>query len=255
VSRLRNASQWQARQLQKWMRQTDKRVSPSRSWYWHRLHSRLDMLVRRSIREKGDHGVLLDYGGGLAPLSRHWHRDYPGWSMIVSDLSEGDLKTVGLLENPPLRVVLHADYPAIKSGSLDIIYCSEVVEHLPEPQRLLAGFYRWLKPGGVLVMSTPNGGHPLVKPEEGEQQGSHELLATNEVGFGHISVHPTRQWMAWLVASGFQEINPYRGALLFGGDKWNSAVRLLAVMVAEMVLDILNAWNWSESAIIRARKR
>lgn len=248
-------AEWQESQLRKWVAQTDKRVSPSRGWYWHRLHSRLDALVRQAIREKGDHGVLLDYGGGLAPLSRHWHRDYPGWSVIVSDLSENDLRTIGLLESPPQRVVLHAEQPAIRPGSLDIIYCSEVVEHLPEPERLLADFFRWLKPGGVLVMSTPNGGHPLVKSQEGEQEGSKELLATNSVGFGHISVHPTLRWMAWLEHCGFGGIAPYRGALLFGSDKWDSAPRLWIVMMAEMVLDMFRAWNWSESTIIRACKR
>lgn len=246
---------WREEQLKKWVAQTDKRVSPSRGWYWYRLHSRLHALVTCAIHEKGEQGVLLDYGGGLAPLSRHWHRDYPGWRVIVSDLSENDLKTVGLLENPPSRVVLHADYPAIRPGSLDMIYCSEVVEHLPEPQKLLADFFSWLKPGGVLVMSTPNGGHPLVTSEEGEQEGSKELLATNAVGFGHVSVHPASRWMAWLNDCGFAEVTPHRGALLFGGSKWDSGLRLLIMMAAEIVLDLFRAWNWSESAIIRAVKR
>jgi len=245
---------WRERQLGKWMAQTEKRVSPSRSWYWHRLHSRLDALVREAIAESGRPGVLLDYGGGLAPLSRHWHRDFPDWKMILSDLSEGDLRTVGLLDDAPPRVVLHAEQNAIRPASLDIIYCSEVVEHLPEPERLLADFYSWLRPGGILIMSTPNGGHPLVKSEAGEQQGSGELLATNAVGFGHISVHPIRRWMAWLQQCGFEKVAPCRGALLFGGEKWNSAFRLWLLMSAEIVLDLLNAWNWSESAIIRARK-
>lgn len=164
-------SDWRESQLKKWVSQTDKRVSPSRCWYWHRLHSKLNALVNSAVDELGEQGVLLDYGGGLAPLSRHWHRQHLNWTVIVSDLSEGDLKTVGLLDNAPQRVLLHADYPAIKENSLDIIYCSEVVEHLPDPEQLLANFFGWLKPGGVLIMSTPNGGHPLVKSEEGEQVG------------------------------------------------------------------------------------
>lgn len=251
---MNDVSDWKENQLKKWMAQSDKRVSPSRSWYWHRLHSKLNQLVNQVISEIGTGGVLLDYGGGLAPLSRHWHRDYPGWCIVVSDLSESDLKTVGLLNDSPQRLLLHADHSAIKDNSLDIIYCSEVVEHLPKPEKLLADFYQWLKPGGVLVLSTPNGGHPLVKSEEGEQAGSGELLATNDVGFGHISVHATRKWVAWLNEIGFTQVMPYRGALLFGSDKWNSAVRLLIVMMAEIVLDVFKAWNWSESTIIKAKK-
>lgn len=254
MNRNDGAREWQSRQLRKWMTQAEKSVSPSRSWYWYRLRHQLDALVRASVAGAGASGVLLDYGGGLAPLSRHWHRDFPGWRVILSDLSEDDLRTVGLLDEPPLRVVLHADQPAISSASLDVIACSEVVEHLPDPEALLRDFHDWLKPGGELVLTTPNGGHPLVRKDTTTEEDNRDPLATNQVGFGHISVHATRQWMAWLEEIGFEAVTPLRGALLFGGSKWDGVLRMLLLMGAEALLDLLHAWNWSESAIIRARK-
>jgi len=41
-------------------------------------------------------------------------------------------------------------------ATFDVVTCFEVIEHLKEPERLIARCLEWLKPGGRLVMSTPN---------------------------------------------------------------------------------------------------
>lgn len=41
-------------------------------------------------------------------------------------------------------------------ASFDVVTCSEVVEHVENPRRLMREAWRVLKPGGVLVMTTPN---------------------------------------------------------------------------------------------------
>ncbi|MBV8537588.1 MAG: methyltransferase domain-containing protein, partial [Alphaproteobacteria bacterium] len=45
------------------------------------------------------------------------------------------------------------DYP---DAAFDLVYCSEVIEHLAVPERLAAEAYRVLRQGGLLVLSTPN---------------------------------------------------------------------------------------------------
>lgn len=40
-------------------------------------------------------------------------------------------------------------------NSFDIILCSEVLEHIPEPQNALKEFSRLLKPGGKLILTAP----------------------------------------------------------------------------------------------------
>jgi SAM-dependent methyltransferase len=38
----------------------------------------------------------------------------------------------------------------------DIVFCSEVIEHITNPQSLMSEFYRVLRPGGKLILTTPN---------------------------------------------------------------------------------------------------
>ncbi len=41
--------------------------------------------------------------------------------------------------------------------------CSEVVEHLLQPERMLKEIHRILKPGGTLILTTPNYGHWVLR--------------------------------------------------------------------------------------------
>mgnify|MGYP000610224747 CR=1 FL=1 len=41
-------------------------------------------------------------------------------------------------------------------NTFDYIVCSEVLEHVPERNKMLAEFARVLKPGGILIITTPN---------------------------------------------------------------------------------------------------
>jgi SAM-dependent methyltransferase len=42
------------------------------------------------------------------------------------------------------------------NDSFDCITCGWVIEHLPDPRPALAEFHRVVKPGGTLVLTTPN---------------------------------------------------------------------------------------------------
>ncbi|MBW4620830.1 MAG: class I SAM-dependent methyltransferase [Cyanosarcina radialis HA8281-LM2] len=50
------------------------------------------------------------------------------------------------------------DYPA---ETFDEIICYEVLEHLVRDREMMCRFSKWLKPGGVLHLCTPNKQHPF----------------------------------------------------------------------------------------------
>jgi len=43
----------------------------------------------------------------------------------------------------------------VKAESYDLVFCSQTLEHVPDPQLLLSELYRVLKPGGKLWLSVP----------------------------------------------------------------------------------------------------
>ncbi len=75
-------------------------------------------------------GVDVDEAGLNLRRSKHGDLDHA----IV-----GDLRTVSLDE-----------------GRFDVIYNSFVLEHVEGSERVLDNFYRWLKPGGILILRIPD---------------------------------------------------------------------------------------------------
>lgn len=45
--------------------------------------------------------------------------------------------------------------------SFDLVLCTEVIEHIPDSKRALSEMHKLLKPGGVLILSTPQRYSPL----------------------------------------------------------------------------------------------
>ncbi|MEZ4465492.1 MAG: class I SAM-dependent methyltransferase [bacterium] len=59
----------------------------------------------------------------------------------------------------PLRrgQVVDANAPLpFKTGSFDLVWCSEVIEHLADPAFSLKELVRVTRPGGELILTTPN---------------------------------------------------------------------------------------------------
>jgi 2-polyprenyl-3-methyl-5-hydroxy-6-metoxy-1,4-benzoquinol methylase len=55
------------------------------------------------------------------------------------------------------RVDLLEDLPLpLESASFDVVLCYETIEHVPDPAVFLQEIARVLRPGGTLVLSTPN---------------------------------------------------------------------------------------------------
>src|SRR5687767_13084171 len=79
-------------------------------------------------------------------------RQLPGTVIIGVDLNADRVRTLRL----PRTLVGNAFTLPFANDTFDAVVVAEVLEHLPEPSAPLAEFARVLKPGGVLVVTTPN---------------------------------------------------------------------------------------------------
>ena len=55
---------------------------------------------------------------------------------------------------PGIQIVADAQALGLASGAFDVVLCTEVLEHLPEPRQAINEMYRVLKPGGTLLLTT-----------------------------------------------------------------------------------------------------
>jgi ubiquinone/menaquinone biosynthesis C-methylase UbiE len=113
---------------------------------------------------------VLDAGCGTGNLVARLHHD--GAWVLGADFSEGMLERArrkignsprAHLEFLDLRGVL--PYP---EGAFDRVACVNTLHAIPEPAPLIQEFARVLKPGGILVVTTP-----LPKPSPGAVFGEH----------------------------------------------------------------------------------
>jgi len=126
-----------------------------------------DMLVQRFFQRRKTHcivqslhtapdTIVLDIGCGsgvqLAALNAKEYAFAVGVDLSTNALHYASGKKI------PRTAFIQADaqYLPVKEGSVDAIVCAEIIEHLPDPVRMIGEMKRVLKTGGEIVITTPN---------------------------------------------------------------------------------------------------
>lgn len=102
------------------------------------------ILLDRELEEAKKYmkGLVLDIGGGRR---RGSFTEPEAATWLVLD-SSWDFKP---------HILGDAQGIPIRSNSIDCIKCTELLEHVEYPERVIAEISRVLKPGGTLLLSTP----------------------------------------------------------------------------------------------------
>jgi 2-polyprenyl-3-methyl-5-hydroxy-6-metoxy-1,4-benzoquinol methylase len=115
----------------------------------------IEAALRRLAAER-EHGTALEVGPGsgvyLDLLCELFAK------VTASDVEDEYLDHVAAQATGHANLELAVDdigATALEPQSFDLVLCSEVIEHTPDPAAVLAGLQRVLRPGGVLVLSTP----------------------------------------------------------------------------------------------------
>ena len=118
---------------------------------WNRLHQ----TILSKIKNLAENSIVIDVGAGN------------GWAaeklvtkcgkFISIDISEKNLKTISSIINRNNFFAIQADAMNMPfaDNSIDYIISSEVIEHLPNPEKFIEEMYRILKPNGKIIISTP----------------------------------------------------------------------------------------------------
>jgi 2-polyprenyl-6-hydroxyphenyl methylase/3-demethylubiquinone-9 3-methyltransferase len=143
---------------------TDKNLSnATHEFVWEdaevpQAHRYLVSPTIRVLREMGSHTVL-DLGCGNGSFSALLQTE--GFLVVGCDASASGIAFAR--EAHPRVDFLEHDIsnplPSSFSTSFDAVVSLEVVEHLMQPRYLIARAYNALRPGGVLIMSTPYHGY------------------------------------------------------------------------------------------------
>ncbi|SEG80223.1 class I SAM-dependent methyltransferase [Bosea lathyri] len=90
-------------------------------------------------------GVVLDAGAGRM-----------AWRSALEPHATVYMSTDYIVEHPQLDFCadLQGGLP-LRDGTIDTVFCCSVMEHTPEPWRVLPEIHRVLKPGGHVILSVP----------------------------------------------------------------------------------------------------
>jgi ubiquinone/menaquinone biosynthesis C-methylase UbiE len=76
-----------------------------------------------------------------------------------------DLDFQGMKQHTTIQETIYAnlEWLPLASESFDLVTCNMVVEHLAEPEKVFKEFHRVLRPGGKVIIHTPNAyGYPTI---------------------------------------------------------------------------------------------
>ena len=116
-------------------------------------NKRVQVIFDELLQEDISGKYLLDAGCGTGWFSKKACER--GAQVVSMDLGEGLLSEVKKKCNSSRIVGSILEIP-FNENTFDIIVSSEVIEHVPDPYQAIEELFRVLKPGGTLVLTTPN---------------------------------------------------------------------------------------------------
>ena len=177
----------------------DRSIAPS---IWNQYHNQLRIYC--ALVEGRQALDILDVGcaqGTLALLLGE-----KGHNVCAMDIRRQFLDYAAMRhERGNVRFVCGNVMKDSPGGRFDLIFANQIVEHLVYPAELVGRLASWLKPGGRLVMATPNGiylKNPLPAFGEIGDPAQHEHLQFSSDGDGHFFAYRPEELAAVFTAGG-----------------------------------------------------
>jgi SAM-dependent methyltransferase len=117
---------------------------------------RMSRMLAVALRDVSGPACVVDVGCGDGSAAALAARRNPGHHMIGLDWSSGSLRQARALGLTVVQAGVDPPGLPVASQAADIVIMSELIEHLVDTDSALDEVFRVLKPGGSLLLSTPN---------------------------------------------------------------------------------------------------
>ena len=229
--------------------------NPTRRWLHHERRRWIEAALRRHA--VGRSAIEIGPGSGVyLPLLCDLFEE-----VVAADVENAFLARARELaaERPNLRVE-RDDITDSRLGTFDLVLCTEVLEHVPDPLAALRGLRRLLAPGGTLVLSTPQRHSTLellgrVAFRPGVLQLVRLVYREPILPTGHISLMTERALRDGFAAAGLEIVASEKTGLYLplvaeaGGERARGASARLATRIRGTRLDAL---LWTQLYELRA---
>jgi len=120
----------------------------------YEVNKRLNIIFNRLLSDDLNGKLVLDAGCGTGRFSARLIER--GACVVSLDIGHG-LVTQSLLKSPTAWGVQSSlENLGIADDTFDVVVCTEVIEHTPNPRCSVHELMRVLKPGGILVLTVPH---------------------------------------------------------------------------------------------------
>jgi len=135
----------------------------------------------KKLCDKYLEGNVLEIGAGGDYLKDYLKSTYEEWISLDYDLRSNSIDLRGDGQQLP-----------IKSKIFDTIISIDVLEHVPNPEKFVSEMFRVIKPGGMVILSTPFFFYLHEEPYDFFRFSKYGLIAIFERnGFKIVDVMPT----------------------------------------------------------------
>lgn len=136
--------------------------------------------------EKAPQGQVLEMGCGSAYFATVLRREFPesNFRYVGLDMSDDALRSAkSFLKKDDVLLKGAVESMPLENSSIDTILYLDVIEHVNSDVDSLKEAFRVLKPGGRMIISTPNSGAPLTDTFFCEYMHDHDHMANQRPGY------------------------------------------------------------------------
>lgn len=240
----------------------------SSDYYWQRKREEVTALLRRNRDRFEANALFVELGCGRA-------RDI--WSIrdtlrdlaLTYECADADPERLVLAEarkayhglQDTVDDVSFIEYDITEGlpwapNSVDILYSSEVFEHILDIDALVADVATIMRPGGYVLLTTPNQPNVLQRSFYSKKRRREiakanaepiEMMSNGTPLYGHVTLKTNTEWDALFKQHNFHLADHGRGSVWYGGtDFHESKFMLAAEFLFDGFLDLLPR-NWVRS--------